>query len=252
MEDTHVCNRELGTVQAAVDTITRWHRLPLPTTLPSFLSLSVHFISSPLCSFPRQIHRFLSNLSPVHLMLARTIIQFALLIVPLFTSSRQQSSLQIPLGPNLQHVCYLVIGVAMFSPNMRPWVIRLYSHLLMIYGAISNLKNPQKKCAVHANAVWIILQWFTNKEDIVGCSTKHSPTWYVFRQHWLACLDFPPRLHKPGETELFHKGAVAVSVFTTGMICGGEKKTNVSIRQCNTHACGIVPSKKKTCRLCEF
>lgn len=115
MEDTHVCNRELGTVQAAVDTITRWHRLPLPTTLPSFLSLSVHFISSPLCSFPRQIHRFLSNLSPVHLMLARTIIQFALLIVPLFTSSRQQSSLQIPLGPN--HTFYLIFKLIYISPN---------------------------------------------------------------------------------------------------------------------------------------
>lgn len=85
----------------------------------------------------------------------------------------------------------------------------------------------------------------------MGCSTKHSPTWYVFRQHWLACLDFPPQLHKPGETELFYKRAEAGSVFTTRMICGGKKKRQmfpfVNITHVLVGSC--LPRKKQVDRV---
>lgn len=72
-----MCDKALSSVQAAVDTIP-WWRPPQP---PWHFPLS--FPSLPISSLPTllpgtRVHRFPSNSSPVHLMLAGVITQLVL------------------------------------------------------------------------------------------------------------------------------------------------------------------------------
>lgn len=131
----------------------------LETPLPGASSTAPHhtflfpfplypFLLFPLCFPDTQKHRFLSNLSPVHLMLAWIIPQFASPSVSLFTSSPPVGSTINPTSPNVWQ-CLVSMWVT-WPCSFKTWSPGFLGYmsiflLLTICGASSNPKHLQKK-----------------------------------------------------------------------------------------------------------